>query len=72
VVGSVFDGHGFGVDGFLAGYAFLSGEDAAVVVLIALYPTSRKEREKWGTRQTAPWGLRCNERQRAYFSCGLP
>jgi hypothetical protein len=47
---SVLDDHGFGVDGFLAEYAFESGENAAVVVLIAPHPTSRKEREKWGTR----------------------
>jgi hypothetical protein len=43
-------GHGFGVDGFLAGYAFQAGEDAVVVVFVALCPTSRAEREKWGTR----------------------
>ena len=43
-------GHGFGVDGFLAGYAFQAGEDAVVVVFVELRPTSRTEREKWGTR----------------------
>jgi hypothetical protein len=50
VIDLVLDGHGFGVCGFLAGYAFWSGEDAAVVVLFALNPTSRTGREKWGTR----------------------
>ena len=54
----VFDGHGFGIDGLLAGYAFESGEDAAVVILIALLPTSRKGREKWGTRPSAISHLR--------------
>jgi hypothetical protein len=54
----VFDGHGFGIDGLLAGYAFESGEDAAVVILIALLPTSRKGGEKWGTRPSAISHLR--------------
>ncbi len=33
----VFHRHGFGVDGFLSGDAFESGEDAAVIILIALH-----------------------------------
>jgi hypothetical protein len=43
----VLNGHGFGVDGFLAGYAFQSGEGAAVVVLSL---PLLAQNEKWGTR----------------------
>jgi hypothetical protein len=37
MIDSILDRHGFGVDGFLAGYALQPGEDAAVVVLVALH-----------------------------------
>ncbi len=50
MIDSVLDRHSFRTDSFLAGYACWSGEDAAVVILVAPRPTSRIEREKWGTR----------------------
>jgi hypothetical protein len=33
----IFDGHCLGIDGFLAGDSFEAGEDATIVVLIALH-----------------------------------